>query len=353
MDDVSTQGRRQSDLGLQGRRVLVTGATGALGPAVVAALTAAGAEVHALVRRNVVVPGATATHPGELTDGASLAAAVEGMYGVVHLAALLHITDPPAELEVQYRRVNDDGTARLVDASLRAGVARFVYASTIAVYGPTSPGAAPWNEAATCHPDSAYARTKLAGEAHVRAARGGDGRPVGVVLRLGAVYGADVKGNYRRLLDALSRGRYVHVGPGRNRRSLVHEADVAAAITLALSHTAAAGQTFNVTDGQLHEMREIVAAMCAAVGKRVPRVRIPVPIARTMVGTMELVARTAHRRAPMTAATLDKLLEDVAVSGDRIAMALGFTPQFDLESGWREVVSRMQHATALSPVELS
>jgi nucleoside-diphosphate-sugar epimerase len=338
---------------LEGRRVLVTGATGALGPAVVAALIAAGAEVHALVRRNVVVPGATATHLGELTDGARLAEAVAGMHGVVHLAALLHITAPPPELEAAYHRVNDEGTARLVEASLRSGVATFVHASTIAVYGPSAPGAPPWTEADPCRPDSIYARSKLAGEAHVSAARGRDGAPAGVVLRLGAVYGAGVKGNYRRLLNALEQGRYVHVGAGRNRRSLVHETDVAAAITLALSHPAARGQTFNVTDGQLHEMREIIAAMCAAMGRRTPRVRIPLPIARTMVGIVDLVARVAKRRSPVTPATLDKLLEDVAVSGERIAQVLGFTPQFGLESGWREVVARMQQEAPPSPAGLS
>lgn len=338
---------------LQGRRVLVTGATGALGPAVVAALSAAGAEVHALVRRNVVVPGATATHLGELTGGASLAAALQGMHGVVHLAALLHITDPPPELEATYHRVNDEGTARLVDASLHAGVARFVYASTIAVYGPSAPGAAPWTEADACRPDSAYAGSKLAGESHVLAARDSDGAPTGVVLRLGAVYGAGVKGNYRRLLDGLARGRYVHVGPGRNRRSLVHESDVAAAIGLALSHPAASGRVFNVTDGQLHEMREIIEGMCAALGRSAPRIRIPLPIARMVVGTMDVVARAAGRRAPVTGRMLDTLIEDVAVSGDRIAQGLGFTPRFDLESGWREVVARMQHGAPLTAGEPS
>ncbi len=346
--------RLPSDLRrLQGQRVLVTGATGALGPAVIAALAAAGAEVHALVRRDVVVPGAKTTHQGELTDSIRLATALEGMHAVVHLAALLHIIDPPAALESKYRAVNDEGTARLVDLSLRAGVSRFVYASTIAVYGPSTLGVAPWTEAAVCRPDSAYARSKLAGEAHVRAARGRAGVPVGVVLRLGAVYGVGVKGNYRRLLDALASGRYVHMGPGRNRRSLVHESDAAAAIVLALFHTAAGGQTFNVTDRQPHEMREVVAAMCAAMGKRVPRLRIPVPLARMLVGGVDLAARVTGIRPPITAAALDKLLEDVAVSGERIAEVIGFTPQFDLESGWREVVVRMRHETLLPRGESS
>lgn len=331
---------------IEGRRVLVTGATGALGPAVVAALDAAGAEVHALVRREVVVPGATVVHRADLHDSARLEAALKGMQAVVHLAALLHITDPPAELEASYRRINDEGTARLVEASRRAGVTSFVYASTIAVYGPSAPGAGPWTEADACHPDTAYARSKRAGEAHVLAARGVDGGPTGVVLRLGAVYGAGVKGNYRRLLEHLARGRYIHIGPGRNRRSLVHEADVAQAVWLALTHPAARGQVFNVTDGRVHEMREIVAAMSAALGKSAPRLRMPLPVARLGVGTLEWAARTAGRPAPVTSRMLDKLLEDVAVSGDRIADVLGFRPRFDLWSGWREVVARMAHEHA-------
>lgn len=78
-------------------------------------------------------------------------------------------------------------------------------------------------------PDTLYGATKLAAEALVLAAQRHDGVALGVVLRLAAVYGARVKGNYQRLLDAVARGCFVPLGHGGNRRTLVYDRDVAAA----------------------------------------------------------------------------------------------------------------------------
>lgn len=327
-----------------GRRVLVTGATGAVGRAVTRMLADAGAEVHVLVRRPTPVDGASATHVGDITQPSSLAAALQGCDAVVHLAALLHITTPTAALDAEYRRVNDEATGALVAASGAAGVSRLVYASTIAVYGPQARGTV-LDEQSPCRPDTTYGRTKLAGEQHVRDARRADATPMGVVLRLGAVYGIGVKGNYRRLLDALARGRYVQIGPGRNRRVLVHEADVARAVLLALTHPDAAGQTFNVTDGHVHEVRDIVAAMCEALNRPVPRLRVPVPVARAGAGLVERLWRVTGRPPPVTRAAIDKLVEDVAVDGRLLQHRLGFAPRFSLPDGWRDVVERMPHDT--------
>jgi UDP-glucose 4-epimerase len=324
--------------------VLVTGASGAVGRIVTRALADAGAHVHALLRRPTRIPGVSSVEIGDITDPTAVDRAVQGCDALVHLAALLHIPNPPAALADEYARVNDDATAHLVASSRDAGVSRVVFASTISVYGP--PGAdVMLDERSACHPDTPYARTKLAAETHVRAATRADGEALGVVLRLAAVYGVGVKGNYRRLLEALARRRYVQVGAGRNRRVLVHEADVARAVLLALTHPDAPGQTFNVTDGEVHEVREIVACMCDALGEPVPRVRVPVRLARMGAGMLELGSRLMGRSSPVTRAALDKLVEDVAVDGRLLQQRLGFVPQMSLSAGWRDVVSRMGRDT--------
>lgn len=327
---------------LADRVVLVTGATGAVGQTITRSLAAAGARVHVLVRRPTPVEGASVTHVGDITQPSSLRAALEGCDAVVHLAALLHITAPTAALDADYRRVNDEATASLVEAGRAAGVSRIVYASTIAVYGPQASGVV-LDEGTPCLPDTAYGRTKLAGEQHVRAARGAAGQPLGVVLRFGAVYGVGVKGNYRRLFDALAGRRYVQIGAGVNRRTLIHETDLAGAVLLALTHPDAAGQTFNVTDGQVHEVRQIVAAICEAQGRAVPRLRVPVAVARVGAGLVERLWRLGGRPAPVTRAAIEKLVEDVAVDGRLLQRRLGFVPQFSLRDGWRDVVQRMNH----------
>ena len=81
-----------------------------------------------------------------------------------------------------------------------------------------------------------------------------DGQLLDTMLRLGAVYGSRIKGNYERLLRALARNRFIPIGNGLNRRTLVYDKDVGRAAVLAVSHPAAAGRVFNVTDGEFHTL---------------------------------------------------------------------------------------------------
>jgi len=94
-------------------------------------------------------------------------------------------------------------------AAKNAGVKRVVLFSTIAVYG-ASDGCV-LNEMSPTHPDTFYALTKRAAEQIVLNARGADGQPLGAVLRLGAVYGSRIKGNYERLTHALERHRFIPI----------------------------------------------------------------------------------------------------------------------------------------------
>jgi nucleoside-diphosphate-sugar epimerase len=104
----------------------------------------------------------------------------------------------------------------------------------------------------------------------------------------------------------------------------------------AVVHLAAAGRIFNVTDGQFHALNEIIAAICAALGRRPPRFSIPVGPARIAAGMMEDAMRLIGRHSPVNRATIDKYTEDIAVEGKRIQQELGFVPQYDLVGGWRD-----------------
>jgi UDP-glucose 4-epimerase len=335
--------------------VLVTGATGALGPVVVHTLLAQGHAVRALVRTPPppgLLPPTVALIPGDITDAASLAAAVTGCTAVVHLAALLHITNPPPSLAAAYTHINVTGTRHLVAAAHAAGVPRFIFASTIAVYG-AHPGQV-ITEATPPHPTTLYARTKLAAEQIVRATTFAHGP--GTVLRLASVYGPRVQGNYRRLLFSLARGRFLpllfqfwrgsaarpapHQPP--NHRTLVYDRDVAAAIAGCLTHPAAPGGLFNVTDGTTHPMPAILAAICAALGRPVPRLHLPYAPLAAALTALDAVARLTGRSLPIGRATLDKYTEDIRVDGSHLMRTLGFTPAYDLTTGWQATVRQLR-----------
>ncbi|MRS03373.1 NAD-dependent epimerase/dehydratase family protein [bacterium] len=323
--------------------ILVTGATGAVGPHVVTALCDAGYPVRSF-SIDSPQPGLWSVDVesivGDITDAPSLQSAMQDVDAVVHMAALLHIINPSSALQEKYERINVGGTAAVVKAAIRADVKRVVLFSTIAVYGPTEGRTV--TESTRPNPDTFYAQSKLAAERIILDARDANGRHFGTVLRLGAVYGPRIKGNYQRLLESLARGRFIPIGTGANRRTLVYVKDVARAAVLALRHPAAAGKIFNVSDGEFHTLNDIIDVMCQALGRKSPQLSLPVGPIRFAAGVIEDIAKLAGVQSPIMRETIDKYTEDVAVDSRTIQNEIGFKPEYDLLSGWKDAVQEMR-----------
>jgi nucleoside-diphosphate-sugar epimerase len=319
------------------RTALVTGGTGAVGPALVERLLGEGVRVRLLSRGTLPNPwpeGTVEAVRGDVTDRATVGRAMDGVEWVFHLAAHLHVTQAGAALAPVFERVNVEGTRVVVEEAARAGVKRLVFFSTISVYGPTGVEGADENSAP--RPDTLYGTTKLRAEEIIRSPPGSGGLTT-TVLRLAAIYGPRMKGNYVRLARALDTGWFVPIGRGLNRRTLVHEADAAEAALLAASSPRAAGGLYNVTDGGLPRMRDILMAMSRALDRQPPRFHVPIAAARAVAWLGDGASALAGRGRPLAAA-LDTYTQDVAVRGDRIRSELGFRPCFDLESGWSDAL---------------
>jgi nucleoside-diphosphate-sugar epimerase len=322
-------------------RCLVTGASGAVGPSLVARLLRENWTVRVLSRKpdQHRWNGAVELRAGDLHDETAVLDAMRERDVVFHLAALLHETDPASARREEYVRVNEDGTKRVVNAALTSGVSRVILFSTIAVYGPTHGETV--DEDRQPQPDTPYGETKLSAERIVLEARAGDGTPIGTALRLAAVYGPRMKGNYRRLVEALARNRFLPIGASRNRRTLVFDDDVADAALAAAISRDAAGRVYNVIGG-IHTMDEILGAICRALGRTTPRVYVPVAPVRLGAMAIESAAAIVGVRPLIRVATVDKYLEDVAVSGTRITHELGWRATRDLQTGWQECIRQMR-----------
>lgn len=320
---------------------LVTGATGAIGPRVVEAM-AATHDVRTLSRRppdSGVFPTPVTAFVGDVADAQAVRRAAEGADVIVHLAALLHIVDPPAAMRSEYERINVGGTSAVMAAAVAENVSRVVFMSTIAVYGSRAVVGLV-NEESPTTPDTFYGETKLSAEKVALAAHRADGVPLATVLRSAAVYGPRVKGNYERLVHALAKGRFMPIGPGDNRRTVIFEADLAAATALAATHHQAAGRIYNVSDGAPHPMRDIIAAICTALGRKPPRWHAPVAPVRTALS----LAAVIDQRLPRM---LDKYLEEAAVDATRIRDELGFRAAATLEEGWAATIGEMRRTARL------
>lgn len=328
--------------------ILVTGATGSLGPHIVEGLLSSGYKVR-ILSRNLPAKGmrfdGVEVKIGDVVNPDSVRAAVEGVDAVIHMAALLRSKIQTAESKELHRRINVDGASFVVKAAVAANVRRLVFFSTFDVYGDSNGRVI--NEYDAAHPTTLYGQTKLEAEQIVLAAQNTDGLPLGTVLRVAPVYGPRIRGNYRQLLMALAKHRFIPVGQGTNRRTVIYADDVVNAAVLAVKHPSAAGRIFNVTDGAFHDMNEIVSTICEALGRRPPHLTLPARPVRFVVGVAEDLAGLAGFKSPITRATIDKYVEDIAIDGKLMQSILAFSPRYDLITGWRETIKELRQLREL------
>jgi UDP-glucose 4-epimerase len=263
-------------------RVLLTGATGFIGRVAARELVGKGVTVRALVRgpdpagrlATAVGPEVECA-PGELLDPAALERAVAGCEAVAHLAARVDPTQWGDEAAAQ--RETEHATLELARAAKASGCRRFVFISSIAAMGFRSGLSTP-----------AYGRAKLGAERAI-SALASPGFEV-VVLRPPTVYGAGERYNFLALVRAVDQGLFRLIGSGTNILPLCTVVNVAR-----LTREAALGRVppgvHLIADDDWYPMLRVQRAICQALGKRTPRLRIPVPVAKVIAVTNELAAK--------------------------------------------------------------
>ena len=256
-------------------RILVTGATGFLGRAVVAHLGARGRKVLAAVRGGGAPAGLETAVVGDLSGATDWSAALRGVDAVIHCAARAHVLkEAAADPLAQFRAVNTAATLALARQAAAAGVRRFVFISSIGVNGAETRGR-PFRHDDPPHPHSPYAVSKHEAELGLRAIAAETGLEV-VVIRPPLILGPDPKGNLATLERVIGKGLPLPFGLARrNRRDLVSLDTLCDLIDAVLDHPAAAGETFLVSDGEPLSTRTLLERIAAARG--LPIRLFPVP----------------------------------------------------------------------------
>ena len=295
--------------------VAVTGATGFVGPHLVAALARRGWKIRLLVRRWSPLPSLAGVEAelvlGDVSDEAALRRLVDGADTVIHAAGLIK-----ARRSSDFRTVNRDGTALV---SKLAPTARFVLLSSLAAREPLL---------------SPYGASKRAAEEAV-AGRSGPW----LAVRAPAVYGP---GDRETLayFRAVARGFAPRPNLPDARLSLIHVADLAEALALAVERPAAAS-VCEIDDGREggYGYGDMQAAAEAALGRTARTLAIP----RIAMEGVALVNRASHALGgPVQILTPGKVKEifhsDWAVHDRRLAAAIGFAARYDLASGFGDTI---------------
>jgi UDP-glucose 4-epimerase len=306
---------------------LVTGATGVIGLTLVRALLAANWQVRTLSRSELSQSLPVEHMTGDLTDPVVVERAVSGVDCVFHLAALLHVENPSPDLETAYYQINTQATEQLARAAYSNGIGRFVFFSTVKVYGVHS--RVPIPETHSTQPQSMYARSKLMAEERLQ--------HVDVpwtILRLSPVYGPRMKGSWARLMRAIERGIFLPVGNMTNVHSLSHVDDVVKAALFAVSNPLCECQVYNVVTQETPTLYDILNAMYVTAGRKMPSIKLPSALVMPSADILDVVFGVAGKRSPVPKSALLQLIKDEAYSGQKLREA-GFVPAVNLSEGWR------------------
>jgi len=313
------------------RKVLVTGASGFLGSEIVRLASAMGWRVRVLVRNPQKHVDGVETVQGDIADSVVLCRACEGVSAVVHAAGLAHVFGSAAKDFARFHAVNATGTAKLIDAAVEAGVPHIVLVSSVSVYGDYL--GTKCDETAPCHPKGPYATSKwqaeIEGTERILAAQASL-----TILRMATIYGEGDRGNVAKLIGALGQGQFIWPGSGLNQKSLIYKQDAARACLAALERPVSGTEIFNVT-AQPATMREIVAAICHALGRPIPRFGIPSAVLETAAAIFHWIGDPGQ-----LGQRLRKFVHDDVYDGAKFADAFDFSPRVSLEQGlFREVKS--------------
>lgn len=306
-----------------GPRVLVTGAGGFVGRALVPVLTAAGFRVVTAGRaaapghRGLILPD-----PATSRDDAFERLMV-GVEHVVHLAAIAHTRLEGAEAEAAYRHANDLLPRRLAEAARRQIAGKFVFFSSIrAQCGPSHAGIV--DERTGPAPEDHYGRSKLAAEAAIAAAFE-DGRFS--ILRPTLVYGPEAKGNFGFLVRLAGLPVPLPFAALTARRSLVSLDALCRAVLHCLTASATDGGTFLVADAVPIAVHDIVAEIRLGLAMKPGLFTLP----PALVGACAVLAGQSSRWRVLS--------EDLIATPARLA-ATGWQPEADTGRAIRHAVAK-------------
>lgn len=315
-------------------KVLATGSSGFLGRAVVRALQDAGHAVRTLQRRPSGVAGAE-DRLGSVTDADAVASALQGVDGVVHLAAKVSLAGDPA----QFRAVNVEGTRTLLDAAAAAGVTRIVHVSSPSVahagHALAGVGAEP------ADPDAAhgeYARTKA--EAELLALSRADSSTALVAIRPHLVWGPGDTQLIARVVARARRGTLPLLDGGTALIDSTYVDNAASGIVAALDRVeAVSGRAYVLTNGEPRPVGDLLAGICLASGVTPPRFSVPAGLAKVAGSLIERVwaVRPGHDEPPMTRFLAEQLSTAHWFEQTAIRRDLRWTPAVSIDEGLRRL----------------
>lgn len=314
--------------------ILVTGGTGFIGSHLINRLAREGLKVRALVRNLTTVPAWPKTvEPvvGDVTDEASVRAAMTGVRSVFHLASIL---GPSGVSEATFHRINVEGTRTVLRCASEVNAGFVLHCSSCGVYGSVQDP--PATELTPLAPEDPYERSKAEAEL-VALEWAGLGTPV-VIVRPAWVYGPGDRRTLK-LFRGIARKRFLMVGKAQNTQHPIYISDLIEGIWRCYEQQdAAIDQQFILAGPEIVTIRQLCEEIALAVGVKLPSLTLPLNLAKAVGATAELAWRVIGKEAPINNRKVEFFIKNRAYSSREAHQKLGFSPRVPLRLGVQQAV---------------
>lgn len=306
------------------KKILLTGATGFIGKALISELLKQKIELVASIRKeNMVLPKNIKTiNTGELLPSTDWSAALTNVDVVVHLAARVHVMqDGSSNPLAEFRKTNTAATLNLAEQAAAAGATRFIFISSIKANRGTQKLLTP-ND--TSIPDDPYGLSKYEAEQGLLAIAKQTKMDV-IIIRPPLVYGPNVKGNFLTLIKCIQKNVPLPLGNIHNLRSLIALDNLVDFICCCIYTHDISNEIFIVSDGEDISTTELLKKIAHAFNKKA--LLIPIPAI-----TLSFIANILGRKS-----IADRVLASLQVDSSNATELLGWKPIISMDAQLKKI----------------
>ena len=312
------------------KRICVTGANGFIGKALCKSLKISDNHIRGFIRAGDVDNNSTEIDyifVGDIGSKTNWKEHLKGFDCIIHCAGLTHQISSIKDIDV-YNSVNVDGSKRLAEQAVEAGIKRLVFLSSIKVNGEISDDISTkrlFLHKDKPNPQDPYAISKLKAEKALWEIYTRTALEV-VVVRIPLVYGNGVKGNLARLIKLVKSGTPLPLNLVKNQRSMIGIDNLIDLLIRCTDHPEASGKTFLVSDGKDLSTPELIKLIASSMGKKVNL--FPVPL--FLLKFLSLIFGKSDE--------INRLIGSLRIDNSYTKEILNWTPPISVEEGIRRMV---------------